>query len=167
MSVNSICYTLFLNVNKKINKKIIVLLKNYIFDKIINLKNRKMNSKQKIEKYESALKIILFLVEYNPKVNFTKLRKELKINKNVFRSLSKLGIIKNNGTRKGSHYVLIKKFSPEMTLEVLNYANQISLNKKQSIIEKHIGIIEAEKPQPVKELNLFQKIIKILFNGHI
>jgi len=38
MSVNLICYILFLNVSKKINKKIIVLLKNYIFDKIINLK---------------------------------------------------------------------------------------------------------------------------------
>jgi hypothetical protein len=126
-----------------------------------------MNSKQRIEKYERALKTILFLVENNPKVNFTKLRKELKINKNIFRSLSKLGIIKNNGTRKGSHYVLIKKFTPEMTLEVLNYANQISLNKKQTIIEKHIGTIETEKPQPVKKLNLFQKIIKILFNGDI
>lgn len=124
-----------------------------------------MSSQKKIEKYERALHIILFCVEVNPKVNLTQIRKELKLNKNFIISLSKLGIIKNNANRGGSNYVLLKKFTDEMTLEVLNFANQLSKNKKQTIIEKHVGTFEAEKPQPVKELNLFQKIIKTLFNG--
>jgi hypothetical protein len=124
-----------------------------------------MSSQKKIEKYERALHIILFCVEVNPKVNLTQIRKELKLNKNFIISLSKLGIIKNNSNRGGSNYVLLKKFTDEMTLEVLNFANQLSKNKKQTIIEKHVGTFEAEKPQPVKELNLFQKIIKTLFNG--
>jgi len=126
-----------------------------------------MNSKQKIEKYESALKIILFCVEVNPQVNLTQMRKDLKLNKNFIRSLLKLEIIKNNGNRGASNYVLLKKFTDEMTLEVLNFANELSANKKETIIQKHVGTFEEEKPQPVKELNLFQKIIKTLFNGAI
>ena len=124
-----------------------------------------MSSQKKIEKYERALHIILFCVEVNPKVNLTQIRKELKLNRNFTTSLLKLGIIKNNGNRGASNYVLVKKFTDEMTLEVLNFANELSKNKKQTIIEKHVGTFEAEKPQPVKELNLFQKIIKTLFNG--
>lgn len=126
-----------------------------------------MSSQKKIEKYETALKIILFCVEVNPQVNLTQMRKDLKLNKNFITSLLKLGIIKNNGNRGASNYVLLKKFSNEMTLEVLNFANELSKNNKETIIQKHVGIIEAEKPQPVKELNLFQKIIKTLFNGNI
>lgn len=99
-----------------------------------------MNSLKKIEKYEKALEIILFCVEHNPKVNLTQLRRELKINKNFISALSKLGIIKNNGNRGASNYTLLKKFSPEMTLEVLNLANEMSLNVKEPIIEKHFGI---------------------------
>lgn len=126
-----------------------------------------MKNQHRVKKYESALKIILFCVEVNPQVNLTQMRKDLKLNKNFITSLLKLGIIKNNGNRGASNYVLLKKFSNEMTLEVLNFANELSANKKETIIQKHVGIIEAEKPQPVKELNLFQKIIKTLFNGNI
>ena len=126
-----------------------------------------MSSQKKIEKYETALKIILFCVEVNPQVNLTQMRKDLKLNKNFITSLLKLGIIKNNGNRGASNYVLLKKFSNEMTLEVLNFANELSKNNKETIIQKHVGTFEAEKPQPVKELNLFQKIIKTLFNGNI
>jgi len=103
-----------------------------------------MNSLKKIEKYEKALEIILFCVEHNPKVNLTQLRRELKINKNFISALSKLGIIKNNGNRGASNYTLLKKITPEMTMKVLNLANELSQQKKETIIEKHFGTITIE-----------------------
>jgi hypothetical protein len=104
-----------------------------------------MNSLKKIEKYEKALEIILFCVEVNPKVNLTQLRRELKINKNFISALSKLKIIENNGNRGASNYTLLRKQTPEMTMEVLNFANKLSLNVKETIIEKHFGIIQIQK----------------------
>jgi hypothetical protein len=103
-----------------------------------------MNKLTKIKKYEKALECILFCVEHNPKVSLNKMQKELKINSNFISALSKLGIIKNNGIKGTSNYVLLKKYSPELALEVLNYANDRSMNKKQTIIEKHVGKIEPE-----------------------
>ena len=120
-----------------------------------------MSKFKNVQKYETALKIILFCVEANPKVNLTQMRKELKLNKNFITSLLKLGIIKNNGNRGASNYVLVKKFTDEMTLEVLNFANELSANKKQ------VATVQEPKQQPVKELNFFQKLIKILCNGTI
>lgn len=116
-----------------------------------------MNSLKKIEKYEKALEIILFCVEFNPKINLRGLCRELKINRNFIRALSKLEIIKNNANTGGSNYTLLKKFSPEMTLEVLNLANELSAKTKQPIIEKHFGNIEIQK-QPF--LKRFFQIFK-------
>jgi hypothetical protein len=99
-----------------------------------------MNNPKQVDKYKTAIEIILFCVENNPKISFTKLRKELKINKNVFTSLLKLGIIKNTGTKRQSNYILLKKYNHSFANEVLNYANDLSANKKQPIIEKHFGI---------------------------
>jgi hypothetical protein len=90
-----------------------------------------MNDLKKIEKYEKSLKIALFCVEHNKNINLTKLRKDLKINKNFITALSKLEIIKNNGTHGTRNYVLLKKYSPELALEVLKFANKLSLNKKE------------------------------------
>lgn len=120
-----------------------------------------MNKFPIIKKYETALKIILFCVETNPKVNLTQMRKQFKLNKNFITALLKLGIIKNNGSRRASNYVVLQKFSDEMTLEVLKFANQLSRNKKQ------VATVQEPKQEPVKELNFIQKIIKILFNGTI
>ena len=120
-----------------------------------------MRKFKNVEKYETALKIILFCVEANPKVNLTQMRKELKLNKNFITALSRLGIIKNNGNCRASNYVLVKRYSDEMTLEVLKFANQLSANKKP------VPTVQEPKQEPVKELNFFQKIIKILFNGTI
>lgn len=120
-----------------------------------------MKNQHRVKKYETALKIILFCVEANPKVNLTQMRKELKLNKNFITALIKLGIIKNNGNRGASNYVLIKKFTDEMTLEVLNFANELSTNKKP------VQTVQEPKQQPIKKLNFFQKVIKILFNGTI
>ena len=120
-----------------------------------------MSKFKNVEKYETALKIILLSVETNPKVNLTQMRKKFKLNKNFITALSKLGIIKNNGSRRASNYVVLQKFSNEMTLEVLKFANQLSANKKP------VPTVQEPKQEPVKELNFFQKIIKILFNGTI
>lgn len=99
-----------------------------------------MENLKKIQKYQTAIEIILFCVENNPKISFTKLRKDLKINKNVFTTLAKLGIIKNTGKGNKPNYILLKKYSPGLAKEVLKYANDLSANKKQPIIEKHFGI---------------------------
>lgn len=120
-----------------------------------------MNKFKNVQKYETALKIILFCVEANPNVNLTQMRKELKLNKNFITALIKLGIIKNNGNRGASNYILVKKFTDEMTLEVLNFSNELSTNKKP------VPTVQEPKQEPVKELNFFQKLIKILFNGTI
>jgi hypothetical protein len=116
-----------------------------------------MNSKKKIEKYENALEIILFCIQHNPKVNLNELRKELKINKNLFTSLSKLGIIKNTGKRRDANYILLKQYTPELALEVLNYSNDISKNIKENIIEKHVG-----KIQDNKRKSLLQRFFDII-----
>jgi hypothetical protein len=81
--------------------------------------------------------------------------------------LSKLRIIENIGTPHNPRYILLKKYSPELALQVLILSNELSSNKKEDLIEKKIETIEAEKPQPEKKLNLLQKIIKTLFNGAI
>ena len=104
-----------------------------------------MNSLKKIEKYENSLKIILFCVEFNPNVNLTQLRKDLKINKNFISALSKLNIIQNVGNRGTSNYILLRKQTPEMTMEVLNFANKLSLNVKETIIENSYTKVEVQK----------------------
>jgi len=110
-----------------------------------------MNSKEKIKKYQKALEIILFCVEHNPKVNLSEMRKELKLNKNFISALSKLSVIKNDGNRRVRNYILLKKYSPELALEVLEFANKASLNLKtpiienNSIIENHFGTIEIKR----------------------
>lgn len=103
-----------------------------------------MNNLKKVKKYEKALEVILFCIEHNPTVSLLKMQKELKINRNFILALSKLNVIENKGTRRKSHYVLLKKYSPELALEVLNYANKLSLNKKETIIEKHVETIQPE-----------------------
>jgi len=90
-----------------------------------------MNKLKKIEKYKTALKVALFLIENNPTVNLTKLRKDLKINKNFITALSKLEIIKNNANNGGRNYIVLKHYSSELALEVLKCANKLSLNKKE------------------------------------
>lgn len=110
-----------------------------------------MNNLKKVKKYETALKVALFLIESNPTVNLTKLRKDLKINKNFITALSKLGIIKNNGNNGTRNYVALKSYSNELALEVLNYSNELSLNIKKPIIEKET--VDA------KNKTLLQKII--------
>lgn len=116
-----------------------------------------MNNYKTIKKYEKALDIILFCTEANPSINLTKLRKELKINKNIIRAMQQLEIIKNIGTRRTTKYIVLQKFTPELSLQVLNHANKISKNIKQSIIEKHFGNIEIQK-QPF--LKRFFQIFK-------
>jgi hypothetical protein len=104
-----------------------------------------MKNQFRFKKYESALKIILFCVECNPKVNLNQLRKEFKINKNFITALHKLKIIQNVGNKGCSNYMLLKKFTPEMTIEVLNHANKLSKNVKKEIEEKKIATVEVQK----------------------
>ena len=112
--------------------------------------------------------ITLHAIEHGRKVNFTNLRKEHGINKNFFKSLSKLRIIENIGTPHNPRYILLKKYSPELALQVLTLTNELSSNKKEDLIQNFtFHSIESEKPQLEKKLNLFQKIIKTLFNGAI
>jgi hypothetical protein len=111
-----------------------------------------MNNLKKVKKYETALKVALFLIESNPTVNLTKLRKDLKINKNFITSLSKLEIIKNNANNGARNYVALKSYSKELALEVLNYSNKLSLNIKTPIVENEITV--------VKNKTLLQKIIE-------
>jgi hypothetical protein len=120
-----------------------------------------MNSLKKIKKYENALEVALLRIENHSQTNLTLLRKELKINKNFTTCLSKLGIIKNIGNRGTSKYLVLKKYSPELALEVLNYANEMSKNKKQTIIEKHIGIMEVEPTKVENKKSLLQRFFDI------
>ena len=126
-----------------------------------------MQKTETLKKYEQVLMITLHAIEHGRKVSFTDLRREYRINKNFFTSLSKLRIIENIGTPHNPHYILLKPYSPELALQVLNISKELSSNKKEDLIENKIETIEAEKPQPEKKLNLLQKIIKTLFNGVI
>lgn len=111
-----------------------------------------MNKLKKIKKYKIALKVALFLIESNPTVSLTKLRKDLKINKNFITSLSKLGIIKNNANNGARNYVALKSYSNELALEVLNYSNKLSLNIKEPTTGRKFTIERKNK-------TLLQKII--------
>lgn len=115
-----------------------------------------MSNYKTIKKYEKALDIILFCAEANPSINLTHLRKELKINKNIIRAMQQLGIIKNIGTRRATKYIVLKKFTPELSLQVLNRANKISKNTKQSIIEKHFGDIKPKRTFLQRFFDLFK-----------
>lgn len=115
-----------------------------------------MSNQKTIKKYEKALDIILFYAEANPSINLTQLRKELKINKNIIRAIQQLEIIKNVGSRKGAKYIVLKKFTPELSLQVLNRANKISKNIKQSIIEKHFGDIKPKRTFLQRFFDLFK-----------
>jgi len=126
-----------------------------------------MEKSETLKKYEQVLKITLHAIEHGAKVSFTDLRREYRINKNFFTSLVKLRIIENIGTPHNQHFLLLKKYSPELAFQVLQISRELSSNKKEDLIEKKIETIEPELPQPVKKLNLFQKIIKTLFNGVI
>jgi hypothetical protein len=126
-----------------------------------------MQKTETLKKYERVLMITLHAIERGEKVSFTKLRSYYRINKNFFRSLYKLRIIENIGTPHNPHYILLKKYSPELAFQVLIISKELSSNKKEDLIEKKIETIEAEKPKPEKKLNLLQKIIKTLFNGSI
>jgi hypothetical protein len=126
-----------------------------------------MEKSETLKKYEQVLKITLHAIEHGAKVSFTDLRMEYGINKNFFTSLVKLRIIENIGTPHNPHYLLLKKYSPELAFQVLHISRELSSNIKEDLIEKKIEKIEPESPQPVKKLNLFQKIIKTLFNGVI
>jgi hypothetical protein len=126
-----------------------------------------MGKTEKLKKYEHALESTLQYIESHPAPNFTLLRKTLKINKNFFTALKKLRIIEKIGIRM-PRYVVLKPYSPELALQVLTLANELSSNKKEDLIENFTFYsIEAEKPQPEKKLKLLQKIIKTLFNGSI
>jgi hypothetical protein len=127
-----------------------------------------MGKTEKLKKYEQVLMITLHAIEHGRKVSFTNLRREYRINKNFFTSLSKLRIIENIGEPHNPHYILLKKYSPELALQVLITSKELSLNKKKDLIQNFtFHSIESEKPQLEKKLNLFQKIIKTLFNGSI
>ena len=126
-----------------------------------------MEKSETLKKYEQVLMIILHDIDHGRKVNFANLRRVYRINKNFFTSLVKLRIIENIGTPHNPHYLLLKPYSPELAFQVLHISRELSSNKKEDLIEKKIEKIEPESPQPVKKLNLFQKIIKTLFNGVI
>ena len=115
-----------------------------------------MSNQKTIKKYEKALDIILFCAEVNPSINLTQLCRELKINKNFIRAMQQLAIIKNVGSRKGAKYIVLKKFTPELSLEVLNLATKISKNTKQSIIEKHFGDVKPKRTFLQRFLDFFK-----------
>ena len=104
-----------------------------------------MRNYKTIKKYEKALDIILFCAEANPALNIAKLQKELKINKNFIVAMQQLEIIKNVGSRRVPNYTVLKNFTPELSLQVLNLSTKISLNVKQTIIEKHFGSMEPKR----------------------
>lgn len=116
-----------------------------------------MEKSKILKKYEQVLKITLDAIERGEEVSFTNLRRYYRINKNFFTSLFKLRIIENIGTPHNPHYLLLKKYSPELAFQVLQISKELSSNKKEDLIEKKIEKIEPESPQPVKKLNLFQK----------
>ena len=120
-----------------------------------------MNTEKNIEKYQKALETTLNCIESNSQTNLTLLRKELKINKNFTTCLSKLNVIKNIGNKGASQYVVLKKYSPELALEVLDFANKMSKQKKQSIIEKHIGTIEVEPTKIQNKKSFLQKFFDL------
>lgn len=127
-----------------------------------------MEKSETLKKYEQVLMIILHDIDHGRKVNFTNLRRVYRINKNFFTSLVKLRIIENIGAPNNPHYLLLKPYSPELAFQVLHISRELSSNKKEDLIENFTFLsIEPESPQPVKKLNLFQKIIKTLFNGVI
>lgn len=123
-----------------------------------------MEKIETLKKYEQVLKITLDAIERGEEVSFTYLRRYYRINKNFFTSLVKLRIIENIGTPHNPHYLLLKKYSPELAWQVLIISRELSSNTKEDLIKNSI---EPESPEPVKKLNLFQKIIKTLFNGVI
>lgn len=94
-----------------------------------------MSNQKKIEKYEDALRIILLLVENNKNIKLTRLIKIYKLNKNISQALQELEIIKNSGNRGASNYILLKKYNKQLAIDVLNKSNEISLRKRQTIIE--------------------------------
>ena len=117
--------------------------------------------KTTVKKYESALAHCLFIIKLNPTVNLKELAKEYQLNANFITALRKLEIIKNQKIDGKTNYVVLRNYSHGLALDVLVYANNLSLNKKQpiaqpqTIIEKHFGDVAEIKP------TFFQRLLAI------